>query len=177
MALITCKECGKDVSDKAKTCAGCGAPVKLSIPKKKAHPALVGIVALGIIYFAFGGGKGGASKPAAPSAEGSRASAASCAAADLTCLGNAGVSAASVYCRREVEKLAKYDFKWTDGFLESKFDRFRWKDKNSGVITYLGDKVQFQNGFGAFTTVTYECDLAKDNKTVLDVRAKEGRLN
>ncbi len=174
MALITCKECGKEVSDKAKLCAGCGAPVKMSIPKKKAHPVLVGIVALAIIYFVVGGDKGDASKPGASS---SKAGAAACEATDLSCLGNAGAISAGVYCVREVEKLAKHDFKWTDGLLESKFDRFRWKDKESGVITYLGDKVQFQNGFGAFTTVTYECDLAKDNKTVLAVRAKEGRLN
>lgn len=171
MALITCKECGKEVSDKAKTCASCGAPVKLSIPKKKAHPVLVGVVALGIVYFVFGGDKGDASKPR-PTTDAS-----TCEATDLTCLGNAGVISASVYCAREVEKLAKHDFKWTDSLLESKFDRFRWKDKKSGVITYVGDKAQFQNGFGAFTHVTYECDLAKDNKTVLAVRAKEGRLN
>ncbi|GAB1830073.1 zinc ribbon domain-containing protein [Achromobacter xylosoxidans] len=174
MALITCKECGKEVSDKAKTCASCGAPVKISIPKKKAHPLLIGVVTLGIVYFVLGGDKGDASKPGASA---SKTEASSCDATDLTCLGNAGVVSAGVYCAREVEKLAKHDFKWTDSFLESKFDRFRWKDKKSGVITYIGDKAQFQNGFGAFTTVTYECDLAKDNKTVLAVRAKEGRLN
>ncbi|MFD4837681.1 zinc-ribbon domain-containing protein [Achromobacter sp. NPDC058515] len=174
MALITCKECGKEVSDKAKACASCGAPVKISIPKKKAHPVLIGVVTLGILYFVLGGDKGDAAKPGASA---SKTEASSCNATDLTCLGNAGVVSASVYCAREVEKLAKHDVKWTDSFLESKFDRFRWKDKQSGVITYLGDKAQFQNGFGAFTTVTYECDLAKDNKTVLAVRAKEGRLD
>ncbi|MDB6034710.1 MAG: domain 2 [Verrucomicrobiales bacterium] len=30
MALINCVECGKQVSDKAQTCVGCGAPVSLS---------------------------------------------------------------------------------------------------------------------------------------------------
>ena len=28
MALITCPECGKEISDKAKTCPNCGAPVE-----------------------------------------------------------------------------------------------------------------------------------------------------
>jgi rRNA maturation endonuclease Nob1 len=28
MALIKCTECGKEISDKAKTCPSCGAPVK-----------------------------------------------------------------------------------------------------------------------------------------------------
>lgn len=28
MALIACAECGKEISDKAAACPGCGAPVK-----------------------------------------------------------------------------------------------------------------------------------------------------
>jgi hypothetical protein len=32
MALIKCKECEKEISDKAATCPGCGAPVATSIP-------------------------------------------------------------------------------------------------------------------------------------------------
>lgn len=35
MALIKCKECGKEVSDKAKSCPNCGAPIdtKVYCPK------------------------------------------------------------------------------------------------------------------------------------------------
>lgn len=29
MALVKCKECGKDVSDKAKTCPNCGADIRM----------------------------------------------------------------------------------------------------------------------------------------------------
>lgn len=32
MALITCKECGKQVSDQAASCPHCGAPVKATAP-------------------------------------------------------------------------------------------------------------------------------------------------
>ncbi len=28
MALIKCPECGKEISDKAKTCIGCGCPLE-----------------------------------------------------------------------------------------------------------------------------------------------------
>lgn len=28
MAIMKCSECGKEVSDKAKVCIGCGAPIK-----------------------------------------------------------------------------------------------------------------------------------------------------
>ena len=30
MALINCEECGKEISDKAASCPGCGAPVAMS---------------------------------------------------------------------------------------------------------------------------------------------------
>ena len=96
---------------------------------------------------------------------------------DLSCLGEKGLSGASVYCKKEIEKFAKYSVKWTDTSLfDMKFSRYRWKDQPAGIITYIGDKVEFQNGFGAFTPMTYECDLMPDNKTVLDARVYEGRL-
>ncbi|WP_293239074.1 hypothetical protein, partial [Paludibacterium sp.] len=92
----------------------------------------------------------------------------------MSCLGNKGVVGAGVYCAKPIERLARHSVKWTDGTFELKFERFRWRDKSAGTITYIGDKAEFQNGFGAFTPVIYECDLASDNKTVLDVRVEEG---
>jgi hypothetical protein len=56
------------------------------------------------------------------------------------------------------------------------FSRFRWKDQNTGIVTYIGDKAQFQNGFGAWARVTYECDLHPITHTVSKVRFSEGRL-
>lgn len=34
MALIKCKECGKEISDKAKMCVNCGCPVVLDTQKQ-----------------------------------------------------------------------------------------------------------------------------------------------
>ena len=34
MALIKCHECGKEISDSASSCPGCGAPVVAAKPKK-----------------------------------------------------------------------------------------------------------------------------------------------
>lgn len=81
-----------------------------------------------------------------------------------------------MYCKDPIERLAAHDVKWTDGTFDLKFSRLKWKDKAEGIITYVGDKVKFQNGFGAYSPMIYECDLAADNKTVLAVRAFEGRL-
>src|SRR3954468_761878 len=66
----------------------------------------------------------------------------------LNCWGERHSVAAAVRCRRPVELLAKNDFQWTDGFLEPKFSHYRWANEKLGVITFIGDKIKFQNGFG-----------------------------
>ncbi|MGF6664984.1 hypothetical protein QF000_006652 [Paraburkholderia atlantica] len=174
MALIQCRECGTYISNKAAACVKCGAPVK---KPAKAREVVGGIVVLGLIGWIaaemFGGSSSNSSEaPADKPAAVEQA----CKSDDLQCLGDKGVVAAGVYCKDKVERLATHSVRWTDGTFDTKFSRFRWADKAAGTITYVGDKAEFQNGFGAFTPVTYECDLASDNKTVLAVRAHEGRL-
>lgn len=83
---------------------------------------------------------------------------------------------AEVACERQVERLAKYRSEWTDSWPESKFPVYRWKDRERGVITYIGDKIRFQNGFGAWATMKYECDFDTAIEKVLAVRAEAGRL-
>ncbi|WP_454844939.1 zinc ribbon domain-containing protein [Ralstonia thomasii] len=177
MALIKCRECGKDVSTEAAACPNCGAPPLRSSatvaggkPKKK--QSLVGVLFLAIVgavaiaQCSSNDEKKGETKPVAQE----------CAKDDLQCKGDKAVVAASVYCKDPIERLARHSVRWTDGTFELKFSRFRWADKAAGTLTMIGDKAEFQNGFGAYTAVTYECDLAADGKTVLDVRAREGRL-
>jgi hypothetical protein len=95
---------------------------------------------------------------------------------DLQCWGDKHLSTAAVWCDDQIERLAKYDFKWTDGWLESKFNRFRWYDQDSLIITFIGDKLQFQNGYGAWEYHIYECDFNTKIDAVLGVRVKPGRL-
>lgn len=58
MALVKCKECGSEVSDKAQSCPKCGAPIIVSIPTKKKTSMLTwtvgGVIAL-IFYGAISG--------------------------------------------------------------------------------------------------------------------------
>lgn len=65
MSLIKCKECGKDVSNKAKTCPNCGAEVKAGFSIIKA----VGAIFFGLIIIGFisSGGSGDGASPAAAS--------------------------------------------------------------------------------------------------------------
>lgn len=172
MALIKCRECGTEVSNKAAACVKCGAPVKR--PASKAAETVAGLIVVGLVGWILVQIFGGTSRPTA--AEKPAQAETACKSDDLQCLGDKGVVGAGVYCKDDVERLATHSVKWTDGTFETKFSRFRWADQAAGTITYVGDKAEFQNGFGAFTPMVYECDLAKDNKTVLDVRAREGRL-
>ena len=96
--------------------------------------------------------------------------------ASLQCWGDKHSVSASVYCPRNIERLAKYDHEWTDGWLGLKFSKFSWKDRTNGVVTYFGDQIKFQNGFGAWVPHIYQCDLDTINDKVLDVRAFPGRL-
>lgn len=176
MALIKCRECGKDVSTEAVACPNCGAPVALAPKttigaKAKKHSNILGTFFLAIVFAVViatcsNDYKNEESKPAAQE----------CAKDDLQCKGDKAVVSASVYCKDPIERLALHSVRWTDGTFELKFSRFRWLDEAAGTLTMIGDRAEFQNGFGAYTPVTYECDLAADGKTVLDVRAREGRL-
>lgn len=174
MALIKCRECGTEISDKAAACVKCGAPV--TKPPTKATGAVAALITLGIVCIvsAFLWAPGSSSKNRDANTE--KPSAEACKKDDLQCLGDKGIIAASVYCKNPIERLAAHNVRWTDGTFELKFSRFRWADSKAQTITYIGDKAEFQNGFGAYTPVVYECDLAPDNKTVLDVRVSEGRL-
>lgn len=63
---------------------------------------------------------------------------------------------AELLCQRQVEAHAKYQFRWTDGWTTSKFDR-RLAQKRTGFIELAGSKIEFQNGFGAWSGHAYRC--------------------
>jgi hypothetical protein len=180
MALGNCKECKKEVSTKADRCPHCG----IKNPTTKAKDVLVGLLALVFIGFVVSKCSGSDSKTAdratatKTSAETERERAeknAQCK-SDLQCWGDRAIVGAGVYCKDAVERLAKYSVRWTDGTFETKFSRFRWLDKNKGLLTMVGDKAQFQNGFGAYQNVTYECDFEPEKHIVIAVRAEPGKL-
>lgn len=93
----------------------------------------------------------------------------------ISCWGEKSWSTAEAFCSPWVERMALHDYEWTDGFLEPKFNRYRWMSRSSGIITYIGDKIKMQNGFGAWTFMTYECDFNTVSREIIDVRVSEGR--
>ena len=95
---------------------------------------------------------------------------------DLQCWGDKKALEAIFACEDLIENLARYTHEWTDGILEPKFSKFRWENRSEGVVTYMGDKIQFQNGFGAWMPHRYRCDYDTLKKRVLNVEAEPGRM-
>ena len=97
------------------------------------------------------------------------------------------IIAAKVRCEDHIEQLAQYDFEWTQGWGKPIFSRWIAHDPEnpsqmfppiteSTILVYSGDKIRFQNGFGAFRNHTYECQYNPESKTVIRVSASPGRL-
>jgi hypothetical protein len=97
---------------------------------------------------------------------------------DLQCWADRTGLKAKWACTPEIERRAKIDAQWTDtGWLDSRFSRIRWHDKDAGIIVFVGDKVQFQNGFGAWIRHTYRCTYDTLNDRVLSVATSDGKLD
>jgi hypothetical protein len=161
------------------------APTK---PVKKGSGCLAVIILVFVVLLVIGlvssptGGSKNASKTdtaiPAPDAEAAAKKAADDACRkELACVAEKHIAAADVYCKDPIEAQAKHDVKWTDGTFETKMSRYRWSDeKSKSAVIYIGDKASFQNGFGAYTPVTYLCTLDVDTDRVIDVKVIEGRL-
>lgn len=99
-----------------------------------------------------------------------------CGNADLQCWGEQNNVQAMDLCQGAVERQAQYDVKWTDGFLTPMFNGFKWFDQKSHAVSFVGDHVKFQNGYGAWSNMIYSCAVSGDGKRVLDVYVTPGRL-
>ena len=88
--------------------------------------------------------------------------------ADAKCFAERHAGDAVGPCRRSVERLAQYDFEWIVG---QKFSVYERHTDNPQIITYSGDKIKFQNGFGAWQVMTYDCDYDVASGKAIEARA------
>lgn len=171
MALKPCKSCKHQVDTSAKTCPNCG----VANPGVTAGQQFLGLVILAVIigvgFTMCSSGKGDKAQADKPA----QIDDATCR-KDLNCWAEKKFVTASVHCKAPVEKLAKYSARWTDGTFDTKFSHYRWLNREQGTVTYIGDKVEFQNGFGAFQKYIYECDFNPATDVVMEVRAQPGQL-
>lgn len=96
---------------------------------------------------------------------------------ELRCWAEKHIHLAAVKCRRHIERSAKYQAEWTGSWYEPTFSHYRWSSNSAaGRVTYIGDRVKFQNGFGAWSPMVYECVYNPAIEDVADVRVQAGRL-
>lgn len=95
---------------------------------------------------------------------------------DLRCWGEKHIVWAMQASQKTIERYAKYQFEWYDGILGTKYHRFRWKNKSEHSLTYFGDKVKFQNGFGAWQNMIYQCDYDPKTGIAINIKVYPGRL-
>lgn len=93
--------------------------------------------------------------------------------ADLKCWAEKNILKAAFACQEHIERQAKYDYEWVDGWG---LKMTRYIRKNSTTITYMGDRIKLQNGFGAWARYIYMCDYQPDGDRVVSVLMKAGRL-
>ncbi|MEQ5834209.1 hypothetical protein [Marinobacter sp. NFXS9] len=184
MALTKCKECKKEVSTKAEKCPHCG----VKNPGMSAKDTLVGAVGLFVIvvigWAIFGPDDEPDSEPSktqqseksADELAAEKAAKAEECRKDIQCWGRENVASATTLCVQAVERRAKYEVKWTDGFADMKLSRRGWLDEDKGTLSYYGDQVQFSNGYGAFENYIYRCDYDPNTDTLLDLQMEPGRI-
>jgi len=92
------------------------------------------------------------------------------------CYGNKFYRQATAACEAMVQRSAKYDFKWTNGWDESKFEYRKWGDQERGTIVYAGDRLQLQNGFGNWIVHRYACEFDPARNAIVYFNLEAGRI-
>lgn len=170
MALKQCKECGSQISDKAKSCPSCGAPVKSGLTFKQ--------LGIGFLLFVFFVGTIGSCRDKDRQEEAQTQAAAE---AVLTPEQRAAKAkaeaeeqlhmAAAQLCRVAVQKIlkdpesAKFEYMNSETPIE----------KKPGGVVKVQHKVRAKNSFGAYTLSYFNCLVKQspDGKNVSLVSIKE----
>lgn len=95
---------------------------------------------------------------------------------DANCLAARLLDKVSGPCSHEIERHSKFSFRWKDGPGEPRFVKAAWEDEAAGQLAFIGDRIQFQNGFGAHQDMKYICSYDTKADRVISARVYEGRL-
>lgn len=95
---------------------------------------------------------------------------------DLQCWADKHSLKATYASQDTIERHAKYDFEWIDGFWGTKLNRVSWLDKSRLTLVYYGDQIKMQNGYGAWQRHVYKIEYDPVNEKVLGVKVWPGRL-
>lgn len=76
---------------------------------------------------------------------------------------------AAAACAMRIVKYAKGSFEWINGFGEGKFPLVYAETKGPGIFVIGGDKIKFQNAFGSWQVMSYQCAYDALNDRVVGV--------
>jgi hypothetical protein len=141
MALVKCRECGREISDQATACPHCGVPMRAAVPrdteaeKKKSQGCLGGCLTVVVVLAILGSlsGKGGSSS-ASPERD-----------------QNSAVAAWTMceeFVKRQLRAPATADFPWG-------YDQFTRRESDS--VWVVTSYVDAQNAFGAKIRNNFVC--------------------
>jgi hypothetical protein len=99
---------------------------------------------------------------------------------DASCTGEKYRLVVTEACADIVERQARFDIRWTNHLFESRFlPIVRWHGidgRKKGLVDFEGDKVQFQNGFGAWQNYYYICTYDIGKNQIVDLKLRPGHL-
>jgi hypothetical protein len=185
MALIKCKECGKEISSAAAACPNCGNP----IPKQSQLGTGCLIVIIFFVVLAVigqcsdkdsklasapapAGPAPGQSAPASTVPQTAPAPPITIDLKDAKALDDKYGTDALVYCASGADDYlrgaSKFAFKWDEiGFFEQKFGKILTDVSSPGILTMISDKVSLQNGFGAYERIQLYCEYDTQAKKTI----------
>lgn len=170
--MTKCKECGEGVSNKAPKCPHCG----IKKPGFNLKERIGGFSLIGMFFLALWAFGPESQNPQNEVSQNENIQNNESCMEDIKCWGEKYSFKAGIECAVQIPKLTNFETKWINGFIEPKFSHFRWKDPDEKVVTYIGDKILFQNSYGAWQNYRYECDFDTKKEAVINVRANPGRL-
>lgn len=175
MNLVKCKSCGQEVANTADQCPNCGTKYPGAGPKEIIMAlTFIGAVGWGIIALLSDGSPPEQTVTTPTKTPEQIAEDTKACRADIDCWAKRNRPEATVQCDGPVEQQAAFSYEWTNSFVDPKFPQYRWLDKEHGWVTYQGAQIKFQNQYGAWINVVYECDYNTINKMVLDIRVQQG---
>lgn len=182
---IPCKECGRHIPKYAAMCHHCGAKFSHGIKKILTLCAVMIALsgALWVSYKSYTVKKNAAVARQAAIDEKERietekrqAKESELCKTNIQCWGKKHRLDATFASEKMIERMAKYQYEWTVNMFRDRLIRFKWRNKPDLTVTYIGDKIKFQNAFGAWQNMIYYVDYDPINKKVLDIRLQNGRL-
>lgn len=95
---------------------------------------------------------------------------------DVKCYSQKGKFYALSLCKPAIERAATYGLTWTDGLFETAFSDVSWKDRESGLVEFRGDRATMQNQYGAWQNASYSCVISVPTGSMVDVNLRPGKL-